>query len=103
MSRVSRWGEAPVQCRHSSAPGVIVTIAIVVAFGWAYNQEHPAKPKTVAHPAPAPPPRTIVKTVTRTVYEHASSMSGIETVLIVAVICAAVVAVVAIIGRRWGR
>jgi hypothetical protein len=94
-----------VHVRHRSSVslvGPLILAGMVIAGAYAYGQ-HRIKP--AARPVTPAPVRTVTQTITRTVIVHAGhpALSGVDTVLIIAAICAAIVACVAIAGKRWGR
>lgn len=92
MSRVAYRGY-PV-CNHGSPlPPLLAAVAIVLGFGYYYDQAHPKHPHPVAAPAPAPaPPKviTITHQVTRVVHDH-PLLSGWQLVAVVAIVAVMVV------------
>lgn len=98
------WYGNPYPCHRQRSYGGLATclalfLAVAAAIG---STEQPAKP--AAHPAAPAPPRVVTKTVTQTVYVHLHpALTGTDWVLIVFAVLAAIVACVAIIGRRWGN
>ena len=100
-------GSSPVYSRQGSSGGwvlgaVLVGAGIVAALTL---KSRPAVRAAVAKAVPKPAPartQVIVREVTRYVPGH-PALSGTNIVLLAVAACAALVACVAIIGRRWGR